>query len=95
MEMPTVFTISAVGQTVNLQNGSFAIVRREPLGVCAAIGVWNFPLLTVCWKAGPALACGNSMVYKPSPLTPLTALIVAEIFEDAGLPKGVFNVVQV
>ncbi|XP_014675876.1 PREDICTED: 4-trimethylaminobutyraldehyde dehydrogenase-like [Priapulus caudatus] len=85
---------ATVGQHVRLPGGSFAMVCREPIGVCAAIGVWNFPLLTVCWKAGPALACGNTMVYKPSPLTPLTALIVAEIFEDAGLPKGVFNVVQ-
>lgn len=73
---------------------SFAYTRREPLGVCAGIGAWNYPLQIACWKAAPALACGNAMVYKPSELTPLTALKLAEIFIEAGLPAGVFNVVQ-
>jgi betaine-aldehyde dehydrogenase len=75
-------------------SGSFAYTRREPLGVCAGIGAWNYPLQIACWKAAPALACGNTMVFKPSPLTPLTALKLAEVFTEAGAPAGVFNVVQ-
>lgn len=67
---------------------------REPLGVCVGIGAWNYPTQIACWKAAPALACGNSMVFKPSETTPLCALKVAEILFEAGLPAGVFNVVQ-
>ncbi len=74
--------------------GSFAYTRREPLGVCAGIGAWNYPIQIACWKSGPALACGNAMVFKPAELTPLTALKLAEIYAEAGLPAGVFNVVQ-
>jgi len=81
-------------QYIQLANGSFAYTRREALGIVGAIGAWNFPFLTICWKLAPALACGNTMVYKPSPLSPLTTPILAEIVEEAGLPKGVFNVVQ-
>lgn len=68
--------------------------RREPLGVCLGIGAWNYPTQIACWKGAPALACGNSMVFKPSETTPLSALKVAEILVEAGLPAGVFNVVQ-
>lgn len=68
--------------------------RREPLGVCAGIGAWNYPLQIACWKSAPALACGNSMIFKPSELTPLSVLKLAEIYQQAGLPDGVFNVVQ-
>jgi betaine-aldehyde dehydrogenase len=74
--------------------GSFAYTRREPLGVCAGIGAWNYPLQIACWKSAPALACGNTMVFKPAELTPLTAQFLAEALRDAGLPDGVFNVVQ-
>lgn len=74
--------------------GAFAYTRREPLGVCAGIGAWNYPLQIACWKSGPALACGNAMVFKPAELTPLTAIKLAEIFTEAGAPDGVFNVVQ-
>lgn len=74
--------------------GSFAYTRREPLGVVAGIGAWNYPLQIAAWKAAPALACGNTMIFKPSDLTPLTAIRLAEIFKEAGLPDGVFNVVQ-
>jgi betaine-aldehyde dehydrogenase len=70
------------------------MVRREPLGVCAGIGAWNYPLQIACWKSAPALACGNAMVFKPAELTPLTAVKLAEIYIEAGLPPGVFNVVQ-
>lgn len=73
---------------------SFAYTRREPLGVVAGIGAWNYPLQIAAWKAAPALACGNSLVYKPSELTPLTTLKLAEILSEAGLPSGVFNVIQ-
>lgn len=73
---------------------TFAITRREPLGVCLGIGAWNYPIQIACWKSAPALACGNSMVFKPAELTPLTALKLAEIYAEAGLPDGVFNVVQ-
>ena len=81
------------GEHIDL-GGSFAYTRREPLGVVGAIGAWNYPIQIACWKAAPALACGNTMVFKPSELTPLTALKLAEILKEAGAPDGVFNVVQ-
>ncbi len=73
---------------------SFAYTRREPLGVCLGIGAWNYPIQIACWKAAPALACGNAMIFKPAPQTPLSALKLAEILSQAGLPDGVFNVLQ-
>jgi betaine-aldehyde dehydrogenase len=73
---------------------AFAYTRREPLGVCAGIGAWNYPIQIACWKSGPALACGNSMVFKPAHLTPTTAVKLAEIYTEAGVPDGVFNVVH-
>ncbi|MCR9126716.1 MAG: betaine-aldehyde dehydrogenase [Rhodobacteraceae bacterium] len=72
----------------------WAYTRREPLGLCAGIGAWNYPTQIACWKAAPALACGNAMIFKPSETTPLSALKVAEILTEAGLPAGLFNVVQ-
>ena len=75
-------------------DGDFYYTRREALGICAGIGAWNYPLQIACWKAAPALACGNSMIFKPSEETPLGALKLAEIFTEAGIPDGVFNVVQ-
>ncbi|MBN2907068.1 MAG: betaine-aldehyde dehydrogenase [Rhodobacteraceae bacterium] len=72
----------------------WAYTIREPLGVCVGIGAWNYPTQIACWKAAPALACGNSMVFKPSETTPLCALRVAEILIEAGAPAGLFNVVQ-
>ena len=72
----------------------FAYTRREALGICAGIGAWNYPIQIACWKAAPALACGNVMIFKPAELTPLTAYKLAEVFKEAGLPDGVFNVVQ-
>jgi betaine-aldehyde dehydrogenase len=74
--------------------GPFGYTRREPLGVCLGIGAWNYPIQIACWKSAPALACGNSMIFKPSETTPLTALALADIYREAGLPDGVFNVVQ-
>ncbi|WP_406645470.1 betaine-aldehyde dehydrogenase [Aliisedimentitalea scapharcae] len=67
---------------------------REPLGLCVGIGAWNYPTQIACWKGAPALACGNTMVFKPSETTPLCALKVAEILHEAGLPAGAYNVVQ-
>ncbi|WP_420003322.1 betaine-aldehyde dehydrogenase [Arenibacterium sp. LLYu02] len=67
---------------------------REPLGLCVGIGAWNYPTQIACWKGAPALACGNSMVFKPSETTPLCALKVAEILCEAGAPAGLYNVVQ-
>lgn len=81
------------GETVEL-GGDFVYTRREPLGVCAGIGAWNYPMQIAAWKAAPALAAGNAFVFKPSEMTPLTALLLAEIFAEAGLPGGIFNVVQ-
>ena len=84
---------SLQGSHIDLPPEAFAIMRREPLGVCAAIGAWNYPIQIALWKSAPALACGNTMVFKPSEVTPLTALKLAEIYREAGLPEGVFNVV--
>ncbi len=67
---------------------------REALGLCVGIGAWNYPTQIACWKGAPALACGNSMVFKPSETTPLCALKVAEILIEAGAPAGLYNVVQ-
>lgn len=72
----------------------FAITKRVPLGVCVGIGAWNYPQQIACWKGAPALVCGNAMVFKPSENTPLGALKIAEILIEAGLPKGLFNVIQ-
>ncbi len=73
---------------------NYAYTRREPLGVTAGIGAWNYPIQIACWKSAPALACGNAMVFKPAELTPLTAAKLAEVYTEAGVPAGVFNVVQ-
>jgi betaine-aldehyde dehydrogenase len=81
------------GQFVDLKN-AFGYTRPEPLGICAGIGAWNYPIQIAAWKAAPALACGNSMIFKPSELTPATALELAKAFMEAGAPPGLFNVVQ-
>lgn len=82
------------GVQVPIRESSFFYTRREPLGVVAAIGAWNYPIQIALWKSAPALAAGNAMIFKPSELTPLTALKLAEIYSEAGLPDGVFNVLQ-
>lgn len=74
--------------------GDFAYTKRVPLGVCVGIGAWNYPQQIACWKGAPALVAGNAMVFKPSENTPLGALKIAEILIEAGLPKGLFNVIQ-
>ncbi len=72
---------------------ALALITREPLGVVGAVTPWNFPLLMAAWKFAPALAAGNSVVLKPAEQSPLSALRVAELALEAGLPEGVFNVV--
>jgi betaine-aldehyde dehydrogenase len=81
------------GDFVDL-GGAFAYTRHEALGVCVGIGAWNYPIQVAGWKSAPALAMGNAMVFKPSENTPLSALALAEIYTEAGLPDGLFNVVQ-
>ena len=73
---------------------NWVYTRREALGLCVGIGAWNYPTQIACWKGAPALACGNAMIFKPSETTPLCALKVAEILFEAGLPAGIYNVVQ-
>lgn len=87
-------TTAIQGEQVPLRESSFFYTRREPLGVVAGIGAWNYPIQIALWKSAPALAAGNAMIFKPSEVTPLTALKLAEIYTEAGLPAGVFNVVQ-
>ena len=82
------------GEHIDLGPLAFGYTRREPLGVVAGIGAWNYPLQIACWKSAPALACGNAMIFKPAELTPLTAVKLQEVFAAAGLPEGVFQVVQ-
>src|SRR5688572_21636344 len=81
------------GEFFDLKN-AFGYTRPEPLGICAGIGAWNYPIQIAAWKAAPALACGNAMIFKPSELTPATALELAQAFMEAGAPPGLFNVVQ-
>jgi betaine-aldehyde dehydrogenase len=85
---------SLSGEHIDLGTQAFGYTRREPLGVVAGIGAWNYPLQIACWKAAPALACGNAMIFKPAELTPFTAEKLQEILLEAGLPPGVFQVVQ-
>lgn len=82
------------GEVAPTSGNELAMIVREPIGVIAAVVPWNFPLLLACWKLGPALASGNSVVLKPSEKSPLTALLLAGLAKQAGLPDGVFNVVS-
>ena len=80
------------GEQIPLRDSSFVYTRREPLGVTVGIGAWNYPIQIALWKSAPALAAGNAMIFKPSEVTSLTTLKLAEIYTEAGLPDGVFNV---
>lgn len=82
------------GEVAPTGPGELAMIVREPIGVVAAIVPWNFPLLLACWKLGPALIAGNSVVLKPSEKSPLTALRLAGLAKEAGLPDGVLNVIS-
>ncbi len=81
------------GETVNTFETAFTYTVREPVGVVGLIVPWNFPLLLASWKVGPALACGNTIVWKPASLTPLTTLRFGELAVEAGVPAGVLNIV--
>lgn len=81
-----------VGQQQDL-GGDFYYTRKEPLGICAGIGAWNYPIQIACWKSAPALAAGNTMIFKPSEETPRGAVELAKVYIEAGVPAGVFNVV--
>jgi betaine-aldehyde dehydrogenase len=82
-----------LGQVTPVPGPYFSFTRHEPVGVVGQITPWNFPVLMAAWKLAPALAVGNTVVLKPSPLTPLTTLMLAELMGDAGIPSGVVNVV--
>ncbi|KAB0802844.1 hypothetical protein PPYR_05030 [Photinus pyralis] len=81
------------GQTIPTNGNIFSYTRHEPVGVCGQIIPWNFPMLMLSWKIGPALAMGNTVVLKPAEQTPLTALYIAQLAKEAGFPPGVLNVV--
>jgi aldehyde dehydrogenase (NAD+) len=81
------------GETVPVKGNYLTYTLREPVGIVAAIVPWNFPLLLTAWKVAPALACGNVVIIKPASQTPLTALALADIATEVGLPPGVLNVV--
>lgn len=84
---------SVGGQMLDLGGTTFGYTRREPLGVCGMIGAWNYPMQSAVWKSAPALAFGNACIFKPSELTPSTALKLAQVYQEAGLPDGLYNVV--
>ena len=88
------WTDKLVGETIPADPEYFSYTLREPLGVIGAITPWNFPLCIAAQKVAPALAAGNTIVLKPAEQTPLTALVLAEISAEAGLPEGVLNVVS-
>jgi betaine-aldehyde dehydrogenase len=84
----------AAGEHIDLGTAGFGYTRREPLGVVGGIGAWNYPMQTCCWKTAPALAFGNAMIFKPAELTPLSAAEMPALMKEAGVPDGIFQVVQ-
>ncbi|KAB8296101.1 hypothetical protein EYC80_008899 [Monilinia laxa] len=82
------------GETTQLRTDAWIYTRKEALGVCAGIGAWNYPIQIALWKSAPCLAAGNCMVYKPSEVTPLHGQILAQVYAEAGVPPGVFNIVH-
>jgi betaine-aldehyde dehydrogenase len=82
------------GETIQLRPNAWVYTTKNPVGVCAGIGAWNYPIQIALWKSAPCLAAGNTMVYKPSEFTPLHSTLLAEVYAEAGVPPGVFNVVQ-
>lgn len=81
------------GKTIPVDGPFFTYTKHEPVGVCAMVIPWNYPIQTMAWKFAPALACGNTVVLKPAEQTPLTALACAALFKEAGFPAGVVNIV--
>lgn len=82
------------GMVTNTDRSALHMIVREPLGVVACVTPWNYPLMMAAWKVAPALAAGNSVVLKPAEQTPMSALLLARVFAEAGVPDGVFNVVN-
>jgi betaine-aldehyde dehydrogenase len=82
------------GETTQLRRDAWIYTKKEALGVCAGIGAWNYPIQIALWKSAPCLAAGNCMVYKPSEVTPLHGQVLAQIYTEAGVPPGVFNIVH-
>ncbi|MGO8684380.1 MAG: aldehyde dehydrogenase family protein [Thermoleophilia bacterium] len=80
------------GETIPVQDAGLDVTLREPVGVCALITSWNFPLVIASWKIAPALACGNTVIVKPASYTPLTVLLLAEVLVAAGLPPEAISV---
>lgn len=87
------WTDKIFGKTIPVDGPYFTYTRHEPIGVCGQIIPWNYPIMMLAWKFGPALACGNTIVLKPAEQTPLTALAIAALSKEAGFPAGVINVV--
>ncbi len=81
------------GETVPVSSHSFSYTLREPIGVCGQIIPWNYPLMMAVWKIAPAIAAGNTVVLKPASATPVTALLLAQLALDSGIPPGVVNVI--
>ncbi|KAL3470453.1 aldehyde dehydrogenase domain-containing protein [Aspergillus californicus] len=81
------------GETTHHRENAWVYTKKAPLGVCVGIGAWNYPIQIALWKSAPCLAAGNTMIYKPSEYTSLHAQTLAEVYKEAGLPDGVFNVV--
>jgi betaine-aldehyde dehydrogenase len=94
IEYFSALTQSAAGEHIDLGPAAFGYTRREALGIVAGIGAWNYPLQIACWKSAPALAFGNAMIFKPASLTPLTAVELEKVYREAGVPAGIFQVVQ-
>ena len=81
------------GQVIPVQDDGLDVALRDPIGVCGLIVPWNFPMLITSWKVAPALACGNPVVIKPASLTPISALLMAEVLVEAGVPAGAISVI--
>lgn len=88
------WTDKIFGKTIPVDGDFFCFTKHEPIGVCAQIIPWNYPIMMLAWKFGPALACGNTLVLKPAEQTPLSALVIAELAKEAGFPAGVINIVN-
>lgn len=93
-EFYTAGALTLTGQTLPMPNGFFTYTVKEPVGVCGQIIPWNYPFMMAAWKVAPALAAGCTVILKPASYTPLTALLLAEVCKEAGVPDGVVNVIS-
>ena len=88
------WTDKIFGKTIPVDENFFCMTKHEPIGVCAQIIPWNYPIMMLAWKFGPVLACGNTVVLKPAEQTPLSALAIAALVKEAGFPPGVINIIN-